>query len=76
MTSLARELYNLYEKLIRVSDEARGKGYKDTDWFKHVIEAAKHVTSAITSMRMYGEIDPMEFEEIERDYQAELNIKA
>lgn len=66
MTSLAKELHDLYERLIKVSDEARGKGYKDADWFRHVIEAAKQVISAITSMRMYGEIDPVEFEEIEK----------
>ena len=75
MTSLAKELYNLYKRLIRVSDEARGKGYKDADWFRHVIEAAKQVTSALTSMRMYGEIDPVEFEEIEKNYKAELSAE-
>ena len=66
MTSIARRLHKIYEELVEVADEARSKGYKDEEWFKRVGEAAEHITGVLTLMRIYGEVDPKAFKEIEK----------
>ncbi|KPV64499.1 MAG: hypothetical protein AOA65_0958 [Candidatus Bathyarchaeota archaeon BA1] len=66
MTSIAMQLHKIYEELVKVADEARTKGYKEEEWFRRVGEAAERITGALTLMRIYGEIDPEEFKEIEK----------
>ena len=55
---LAKELLDVYARLLKLSDEARSKGYDKYDFFEKLLNALDGVSSAISRMRARGILDP------------------
>ena len=55
---LAKELLDVYARLLKLSDEARSRGYDKYDFFEKLLNALDGVSSAISRMRARGILDP------------------
>ena len=54
----ARELLDVYARLLKLSDEVRSRGYDKYDFFEKLLDALDGVSSAISRMRARGVLDP------------------